>query len=205
MTHEEWLVWRRGGFGGSDAAGVMGEKEAFSSPIELVLEKTGRTVGRVRQPWEWKAMQRGIRLEPEARRSYESMTGIQMPPDCLVHPKYPQLRLTADGVNYDVARALEIKCPGKADHKVAQKGEIPAKYVWQCVHTLMVLDLDFIDYFSYREDADPVLLTMKRDFKLENRLMDAELSLWKIIKKYLVVQDFSNVIQFKGVKNANRN
>ncbi len=181
MNRQEWLLWRRAGIGSSDAAAIMGVSP-WSTPFELFLEKTGRIQGRKREPWEWKAMQKGIRMEPEARTSYENWTGAEMPPRCIIHPKYPQLRATLDGINFEVGRALEIKVPGEADHKIALTGKIPQKYLWQCVHILMVAELEYLDYWSYRS-GEGVMVVLERNLFLERRLLKMELDFWKCVER----------------------
>ena len=180
-TREEWLLWRKGGVGSSDAAAIMGESP-WATPFELFLEKTGRIAGRRRSPWEWKAMQRGIRLEPEARESYESWHRILMPSAPLIHPLYPQLRASLDGLNREAQRALEIKCPGEADHKVAVGGKIPKKYRLQCAHILMVSGMPRLDYFSYRDEKG-VTIAMERERTLESSLMERELEFWECVQR----------------------
>lgn len=154
----------------------------WSSPFELFLEKTGRIVGRKRRYWEWKAMRRGIQMEPEARLSYENWTGIQMPPRMLIHPRYPQLRATCDGLNFPAGRVLEIKCPGEKDHKLALAGKIPEKYLWQCVHLMLVSGVESLDYWSYRK-GEGTSIFMRRDLSLERRLLERELSFWELVKR----------------------
>jgi putative phage-type endonuclease len=204
MSQADWLAWRRRGIGSSDASTVMGVSK-WSTPFELFLERTGRTLGRRRHAREWEAMQRGIRLEPEARRSYENFTGLPMLPGVmLVHPQYPQLRANLDGLNREEGRVLEIKCAGRADHKTAMKGKIPKHYFWQCVHLLMVSGMEWLDYYSYDGEGGGVTITMRRDPALEAQLMAAELAFWDLVLKdhwppWEVLE--SNVIPiFKGGK-----
>lgn len=180
-SFNEWLQWRKAGIGSSDAAAIMG-CSPWSSPFEKFLEKTGRIAGRVRSRWEWKAMHRGLKLEPLARRSYEQWTGVLMPAKAIVHPEFPFLRATCDGINFEIGRALEIKAPGRADHKLALQGKMPAYYLWQCVHILMVSGFEWIHYWSYRNQRGvPVILG--RDRKLEERLLEAELRFWNCVQR----------------------
>ncbi len=200
MTREEWLNWRKGGIGGSDAAAVLGVSK-WATPFELLLQKAGYIDGRVRQPWEWKAMNRGIRLEPFARAAYEDHTGIEAPKDYVVHRRYPQLRVSVDGVNWNLGRPSEFKCPGKKDHALAKKGIIPPHYEPQLRHTMMVLEMDWIDYWSYREDDEKILLSLQRDLKKEARLMECELGFWKLVERHkrdrAQRKIYSNVIPFR--------
>lgn len=142
----DWHAFRRRGLGGSDAPVITGKTpREWSTKLKLWELKTHR-----RQPdrpnW---PMKRGLRLEPFARDRYQDMTGVAMPRVARIHPKYDFLRVNADGVNFALGGGLEIKCPGKEDHAKALDGEIPEKYLDQLIHTMYVLDLDWIDYFSF--------------------------------------------------------
>jgi putative phage-type endonuclease len=198
QTREEWLARRRTGVGSSDAAAIMGVCP-WSGRTEKLLEKLGIIDGYVRMPWEWRAMEKGRRLEPEARRSFESWTGIFMPAANIRHSDHPELIANCDGLNTDAGRVLEIKCPGRESHKEAVAGRIPDQYLWQCVHLLMVSGMEWLDYWSYHldektGDIDERSVCMKRDLKFENRLMEMELSFWKDVLRY---RGQSNVIQFR--------
>ncbi len=182
MTAKEVFEWRLKGLGGSDAPGVM-----RTSPIEW-------SASTPRKIWELKTrrrmpdppnypMKRGIRLEPRARAKYEQITGIAMPAVRRVHPVHEFARVNADGANFEIGRGLEIKCPGRADHALAAKGEIPPKYIFQLVHTLWVLDLPVIDYFSYWSENEVRRIEFKRDKKLEKKLIPEEERLWECVVK----------------------
>lgn len=182
MTREEWLLWRKAGMGSSDAPAIMGASK-WSTPVECLLEKADRTDGRLRAPWEIKVMNRGVRLEPEARLSYENWLSIKMPKKLVIHPRFPQLRASFDGLNRDEGRVLEIKCPGKEAHATALAGKIPEDYFWQCVHLLMVSGMEWLDYYSY-DGENGVAVAMRRDLSAEKRLMEMELDFWKLVEKY---------------------
>ncbi len=189
----QWLAWRMGGIGGSDAPAVM-NASPFKDRMTLWLEKTGR----VKPPRRNAAMQRGLDLESFARLEYERMTGIPMPATRGKHPEHDFIRVNADGANRDARRALEIKAPGKKDHDIARKGLIPRHYIPQLVHTLLVLDLPVIDYFSFKglpplpTGAVPIfpeltrgqgiIIAFKRNAKLEKQLLIEEKAFWKCIE-----------------------
>lgn len=167
-----WLAWRMGGIGSSDADIVM-ENSPWMSKRQLWELKTGR---RKPEPRNF-AMQRGLDLEPLAREAYERQTGILMPKTIAKHPQYDFLRTSLDGSNKSAGKALEIKCPGSKDHATAVKGEIPQKYIWQCVHHMMVTGLSKLDYFSFDGERG-ITVPMKRDLKLEKVLLAEEIKFW---------------------------
>lgn len=179
MSVEEWLKWRKLGIGSSDASAIMGVSP-WATPFEKLLEKTGRINGRVRSAWEWKAMRRGIRLEPEARAACERWVGTELPARAVVHPRYPQIRTTLDGIDrFGESFVSEFKVPGKKDHLVALSGRIPEKYIWQCRHHSLVTGLPCL-YWSYR-NGDGVGIWLPRDEFEEAKLRRAELAFWNAV------------------------
>lgn len=177
MTYSEWLKWRMGGIGASEAPAVM-DSTPFSNPLKLWELKTGR---RAPDPLNY-PMKRGLELEPKARLAYEKETGIRMKPKvCLEHPEMPFIRASYDGLNIHAERGLEIKCPGRVDHGVAKQGKIPEKYLWQCVHLLMVCGYEQLDYFSF-DGSQGVVVPFKRDKSLEKKLLQKELVFWEHVQ-----------------------
>ena len=147
----EWLKWREQGIGASEAGAVLGENP-FCTPRELAEIKLGMRVVE-----ENEAMSRGKRLEPEARAMYQNLTGIEVRPVCIVHPKHSWLRASLDGLSLDGKIALEIKCPGKWPHfNTCKRNKVPSYYFAQIQHQFMAGagKIKRIDYFSYRPD-DP--------------------------------------------------
>jgi predicted phage-related endonuclease len=79
-------------------------------------------------------------------------------------------------------RVLEIKCARvKKDHAEARAGRIPAKYLWQCVHLLLVTGFDHLDYFSF-DGQRGVIVRFERDEKLEQKLLAAEAEFWRYVQ-----------------------
>lgn len=201
MSYSQWLKWRMGGIGASEAPAVM-NATPFSNPQKLWDLKTGR---RAPEPVTY-PMRRGIELEPKAREAYEAKTGIRMQTDVfLEHSNLRFIRASYDGINSYAERALEIKCPGRVDQAVAAQGKIPEKYLWQCVHLAMVSNLPHVDYWSF-DGRDGILVRYKRDEKLETELIEAETIFWwhvmndeplKPERKKLPVLESSNVFRIR--------
>jgi putative phage-type endonuclease len=175
LTMAEWHEWRLGGVGGSDASAIMG-RSPWASMGDVWKQKTRRTAGPKQTP----AMKRGIELEGAARAEYERLTGIAMPPLLIEHATLPFIRASVDGINDAARRVLEIKCPGKKDHAEARAGRIPEKYLWQCVHLLLVTGYERLDYFSF-DGQSGVTVPFERDEKLEQRLVQAETWFWRYV------------------------
>ena len=115
----EWHRWRLQGIGASDAPVVMGDAP-FRTRRYLWSVKTGLA----RESGVGPAARRGRALEYAARIAYERHTGIQMEPLCLVHDGLQWMRASLDGLSFDGAIVLEIKCPwGNRDQAALREGQ----------------------------------------------------------------------------------
>lgn len=176
-AREAWLKRRDRGVGGSDADVIMGTSP-FSTPFELWARKTGR----LRPQPQTAAMLRGLELEPLARRAYEKIAGVRMPPAELEHARYVFVRGNLDGLNRGIGRALEIKCPNAIDHGTAKEGRVPEKYKWQCVHLMLVAEVPALDYFSF-DGLSGVIVPLVRNTVQEEELLQAEEIFWTHVIK----------------------
>ena len=104
------------------------------TPYQLWLLKTGRAVSETNA-----AMRNGTALEPLARHAYEVETGLVMQPLVLQDGLYSA---SLDGMTLDGDLIVEIKCPYKGQGSVlwqsVEGGEVPAHYLVQIQHQLMV-------------------------------------------------------------------
>lgn len=175
-THEDWLEWRMGGIGSSDAGAIM-DACKWMTKTECWALKTARMLPKpVTYP-----MRRGLMLEPSAREEYERVTGVPMTKACARSDKHSFLLASLDGVNLKQSRAVEIKCPGEEAHSIAKAGKIPNHYVWQLVHHLLVTDLPSIDYFSYRPNDPCAQIRFDRNGKLESRYLKEAKLFWECV------------------------
>jgi putative phage-type endonuclease len=172
QSTDEWLSWRRGGIGASDAPVVMG-LSPWQKDGELLLLKTGQQTERPAND----AMQRGKRLEPMARLAYVKHTGIDVAPVCVQSRAHSWMRASLDGLSADGRHVLEIKCPGEKDHRLAASGSVPEKYFPQLQHILAVTGLGEIYYWSFRFDHT-VLLKVDRDEAFIADLVEKEAAFW---------------------------
>ncbi len=168
----EWLAWRRGGIGASDAPVVMG-LSPWQKEGELLLLKTGQKSERPANG----AMERGKRLEPVAREAFVRHTGIEVEPVCVQSTDHAWMRASLDGLSADGQHVLEIKCPGEKDHSLAASGCVPEKYYPQLQHILAVTGLAEIHYWSFRFDHT-VLLKVERNEPFIADLIAKEVAFW---------------------------
>lgn len=174
---EEWLKLRKNYLGASDAPVVCGVSP-WTTCFQLWQEKLGLLPERA-DNW---SMRRGRLQEEPARQLYEKKTGNIMNPEMVFHPTKKFMMATLDGLSPNGDMAVEIKCPGEADHETAKQGKVPTKYYPQLQHQLACIDVNQIHYFSYR-DGEGILVEVGRDEKFLSRLYKEEEEFWgKVIR-----------------------
>ena len=162
----EWIEFRKSRIGASDANSIIGI--GFKTPFELWQEKLGLK--------EFKAteeMRRRLAMEEDARIAFISKIGIDVKPAVFVHPKHEWMAASLDGISDDGKIAVEIKCPGKIDHDMAEKGKVPLKYIPQVQHQMEVLGLDEMYYFSFNYDSSHCF-KVYRDQEYIDKLIEKE-------------------------------
>ena len=130
------------------------------------------------------AMQRGVDLEPEARKAFEEMTGLKLKPTVIFHPEHKFMMASLDGLTVDGKIAVEIKCPGQRTHSIAMDGEVPKHYIPQLQHQLACLGSEMLWYFSY----DPMgskALKVYRDDKYIAKLIEKEIEFWDCVQRFV--------------------
>lgn len=173
----DWLKWRQAGIGGSDAPTITGDSP-FISGEQLLRSKREGNAKVIKENYR---MKRGKKLEPLARIKYMELTGVRVRPVCVTHDKYPWLRASLDGLSYDPPyTVLEIKCPSNFNHETALSGDIPAHYIPQCQHMLLVTEAPVLHYFSY---TDSPRFKPEEQFALVRVNPDREYMDWLLSKE----------------------
>lgn len=170
----EWLKWRMGGLGASDAVVVMGASP-WKSRKELWREKVSQTT----RDFDTSRMKRGRDLEPIARAEAEVTFQRTFAPGCFECVEHPFIKASLDGFSDD-GLILEIKCPGEADHKLAMNGKVPPKYEWQLLHQMLVMKTDRVCYYSYDGQAGKAVW-YQRDEEKAQMLLDELCSFWDCV------------------------
>lgn len=171
----EWLRFRRSHIGASDAVTIMG-LSPWKSPLELYEEKVFEF-----EQQENKYMRRGKELEEHARECFESEKGIDVFPMVFESSQHDWMAASMDGITLDYKTAVEIKVPGKVDHRKACQGLIPEKYIPQLQHQMYVCELEWIYYYSF-DGENGVCIEVKRDDAYIENLLDKEKAFWHCLK-----------------------
>lgn len=180
--HPDWLAWRLGGIGGSDAGIILFGEMYGVTRADLLAEKVTGT----RRETNF-AMRRGTRLEPVARGLYERCLGVVAKPLCVMHDSIDWLLASSDGLVAPPGVdpwVIEIKCPCWQDHETALYGYLPPKYVPQVQHVLFAMNLKRCDYVSYTENErfgpsqKLAVVTVQEDAEYQARLLEEEEKFW---------------------------
>ena len=175
----QWLEWRKGKIGASDAATILGVSP-WATPFQLWEEKLGLS-----KPKEMTAsMQRGKDLERQALRAFEDIVGLIMFPKVMQHPLYEWMIASFDGVDFDMKIFVEIKCPGKSDHAIALDGHVPEKYIPQIQHQMEVLNVNSGYYFSYDGVKNACIEVHRKNDYIANLLRKEE-EFWNCLQIFV--------------------
>jgi len=179
MTHEEWLMWRKEGIGGSDAPAIMGVSPwatAYQKWEEKVLDK--RQADNACKKY-------GRDTEEASRREYEDILGLRMEPANIQNAKQPWLRASLDGLSITGKIAVEIKKANKEDHALALRNKVPEKYYPQCQHIINVLETERMDYFSSPADGSrgKIVTVYRDDQYIDQLLTPKEVEFWNNVRE----------------------
>lgn len=172
----EWFNWRKKGIGASDMPIILG-MSPFKTPYQLWLEKTDQVDKSGEQAM---IAFRGTNMESVAREHYELETGIKMQPITFQMEQPEYMRASLDGWNADRRIVLEVKCPGKENHQMAVKGEVPKYYWWQMQHQLLVARGTMAHYWSF-DGEDGVLIEVLPDPTAQKTILDAARGFWELV------------------------
>lgn len=176
----EWLTWRRGGVGGSDAAAILGVGPFPDATRERVF---GEKIGLGPALESNFATRRGHRLEPIARELYEVRTGCRAPAVCVEHDDAPWMRVSLDGLCSDrlgetaAQWILELKCPNWKVHELALADIVVDYYRPQCQWQLLVTGLDRLDFVSFNDgrrfgvEDQLAIVPVEADAEMQGRLL----------------------------------
>lgn len=169
---DEWLTARLGiptGTGIKNIVTAEGKKGNWTSYLaELIAERYEGIHSE--ESFKSAAMERGNRLEAEARRAYEFLTDNQVTEVGGVYlNEEKQLMISPDGLIPHLKKGIEIKCPKMKTHiETIIENDIPTKYIIQVQSAMWVTGYKEWDFISYcPEFTQPIFIkTIKRNEKL---------------------------------------
>ncbi len=185
----EWYRLHAGVPGASSFSKIITPKgDTSKSQEDYILELIGERMTGTREDgymsWD---MQKGIEREDEARRTYEFVTGnmakqvgfvfkdeernVGCSPDALI------IGETVDDIYPDVTykeecqTGLEIKCPKMKSHvRTMVDRKVPDDKYIQIQSCMWVCGFHSWEFMSYYPGLEPVIITVKRDYKFTSAL-----------------------------------
>ena len=134
---EEWHRERYGKIGGSASKGLFVESDTL---LDEILSEHSEPFELDEDAFISNDMQRGIELEPMARREISDYSGIDFK-ECgwIQSTECNLIGISPDGLSDDCTASCETKCPGKKKHtSTIRKNEIPSDNIHQCLHYFTV-------------------------------------------------------------------
>jgi len=175
----EWLEMRKNFLGASDAPVVM-NMSPWKKPIDLWREKLALISPRTTTG----PMLYGKQEEANALEWFNNNNDYDNFEPCVkFHNKIPYMMASLDGWHHIIEHALEIKCPGKKDHEIASKNEVPKKYIAQLQHQMEVCEIDWIWYLSYSSTSQ-YLFKVERDQKFIDEMLEKEAEFWYCVENF---------------------
>lgn len=157
----EWFAQRENAITASDLPTVLGENK-YKTPWALLVDKCNANpkpfIGNEATRW-------GTHYEDIAIERYSKLRNKKVLPfGLLIHPDYPWLGGSPDGITTD-GILLEVKCP--LTRKIVM-GEVPEHYLSQVLLNLEICNLElahFIEYCPGNADEDYIIniVDIKRD------------------------------------------
>lgn len=117
------------------------------------------------------AMEHGTETEPEARKEYETIFGIEVTQVGFVMPDednrfHNWIGVSPDGLLPD-SGMIEIKCPLAKTHlEYIETDKLPSEYRYQVQGQLFVTGLDYCDFMSYVQGMKPFIFRVYPDYEL---------------------------------------
>jgi putative phage-type endonuclease len=146
----EWLEYRRGGVGSSDAPVIMGVSP-YMTLRELWLDKKGRFERQKKSEF---VLRLGQEFEIKARARFELETGIVVEPECVEHESEPWLRASLDACSIEERTFVEIKYMGEKNFDLVQDGQVLTHHFPQLQHQFMVTGFESAYYSVYTLSED---------------------------------------------------
>lgn len=199
-NREDWLKWRQGGIGSSDAPVIMGVSR-FKTIEQLLGEKTGTLPKDEANQF---IKDRGNRIEPVVRHIYEDIMGMSFNPVSVYNNENTHLIASLDGMDEKCNLIIEIKlmttaAPGKRNENTEgykkwlaarDNNTIPVDYYPQLQHQLSVTGLPACVFIGLRETRgkeifreDLAIVSVLRDDSYIATLKYKSLVFWREVMK----------------------
>ena len=192
MEKEEWLRYRKGGIGGSDAGAVCG-LNPYRTAMEVYYDKTSDEIEEIDN----EAMRQGREFEEYVARRFMEATGkkVRRANALYYDERYPFMYADVDRLVVGENAGLECKTASPYMADQWKGGKIPLSYQIQCYHYMSVFQADawYIAVLIYGKEFQ--FHRIERDEAVISDLIHIEKNFWKdhVEKKILPEPDGSKV------------
>jgi putative phage-type endonuclease len=171
----EWLAWRKTVITATDASIIMG-----NNPWDTLYTCWQRKLGFIEEKKSNEAMERGKRLEPEARAQFIEKYLMHMEPIVVESTEFDFLGASLDGFSSTANAILEIKCGGQKLYEMAMNQEIPPYYMDQIQHQLLVTGAERCYYYCY-DGFNGICINVLPDEKFKEIFLPKARAFWRCV------------------------
>lgn len=177
MPHEEWLMWRRKGIGGSDA-GAICRLNPYRSAIDVWMDKTS---SKIKEEHESEAMRVGRDLEDYVASRFCEATGkkVRRRNAIIQHDELPFMIANIDREIVGENALLECKTANAYGKDRWANGKCPDSYEIQCHHYMAVTGCKKVYLACLIMGIDFVIIEIERDEELIRMLEEREREFWE--------------------------
>jgi predicted phage-related endonuclease len=183
--HQQWLIERRKGIGGSDVHNLFPDVSKYGCPAALFDDKTGKAHDFGRTQDEMDILRRGNLLENVVAGLYAEYTGRQIfrATKPYVSKEYPFMRVNIDRR----IKSEPNKGPGVLECKTANawvmreilEQGLPPAYIMQLQHALAVTGYQWGSFAVYEAGQGKFIhFDIERDEQMIAILLDREMKFW---------------------------
>ena len=192
IEKKEWLRYRKGGIGGSDAGAVCG-LNPYRTAMEVYYDKTSDEIEEIDN----EAMRQGREFEEYVARRFMEATGkkVRRANALYYDERYPFMYADVDRLVVGENAGLECKTASPYMADQWKGGKIPLSYQIQCYYYMSVFQADawYIAVLIYGKEFQ--FHRIERDEAVISDLIHIEKNFWKdhVEKKILPEPDGSKV------------
>ena len=171
------LEKRKTYLGGTDASAVLGLNR-WRTPLMVWMEKTGHPAEDISDKLQVKL---GVKLEQAVADLFEEETGkkVHKVNETIFHPEYDFLGANIDRKVEGERAILECKTTSAWKAQEYKDGNMPAEYILQCLHYLMVTGYDRAYLAVLIGNQDFIYQTIERDDLKLKPLLEKEVAWWR--------------------------
>jgi len=175
---EAWFDARCGKITGTRFKTLMSAESTIGYK-DLVTDLAGEILtGEIEQGYTNEDMQRGIDLEPEARKLYEYLFECEVEEVGFCEPDednvfHGLIGISPDGLLKD-SGITEFKCPKRKTHlNYIEKNVMPNEYKWQIQGQLFVTGVKYCDFMSYHPKLKPFIIRVHPNAEMHESITEA--------------------------------